>query len=198
MRVRQRMEVVYHKSQGKSHKEIGELVSITQTTVRTYLRLYQSGSIEALKGLKFYRPQSTLEPHQAVIVAAFEREPATTMKEAAHRIKALTEVERSPDQVRRYLTRLGLKRLKTGQLPAKADPAVQAEFLKKTDAPPGGSGSRSAQALLCRRCPLCHARVAGLPLVLYTRFHPGGEWTATLQRIRRLRPFHLGSLHRDQ
>lgn len=131
-RVRQRMEVVYYKSQGKSHQEIGELVAITQTTVRNYLTLYQTGGIEALKCLNFYRPPSALDPHQAVIVAAFEREPATTMKEAAHRIKALTAVERSPDQVRRYLTRLGLKRLKTGQLPAKADPVVQAEFLKKT------------------------------------------------------------------
>lgn len=131
-RVRQRMEVVYYKSQGKSHKEIGELVAMTQTTVRRYLRLYQTGGIEALKGLHFYRPQSTLESQKAVIMAAFESEPATTMKEAAHRIKALTTIERSPDQVRRYLTRLGLKRRKTGQLPAKAEPAAQAEFLKKS------------------------------------------------------------------
>jgi len=131
-RVRQRMEVVYYKSQGKAHKEIGELVAISQTTVRTYLALYKGGGIEALKSLNFYRPESALEPYQAVIAAAFESEPATTMKEAAHRIKALTTVERSPDQVRRYLTQMGLKRLKTGQLPAKADPVVQATFLKKT------------------------------------------------------------------
>lgn len=131
-RVRQRMEVVYYKSQGKTHQEIGALVAITQSTVRNYLVLYKTGGIEALKRLNFYRPQSTLVPHEAVIVAAFERAPATTMKEAAHRIKGLTAVERSPDQVRRYLTKLGLKRRKTGQLPAKAEPAVQAEFLKKT------------------------------------------------------------------
>lgn len=135
VRVRQRMEAVYYKSQGKSHKEIGELVAITQTTVRNYLTMYKEGGIEALKGLGFYRPQSALESHKAVIVAAFESEPASSMKEAAHRIKQLTTVERSPDQVRRYLTRLGLKRLKTGQLPAKADPAAQAEFLKKNCCP---------------------------------------------------------------
>ncbi len=53
------------------------------------------------------------------------------MKEAADRIEKLTQVRRSPDQVRRDLTKLGVKRLKTGQVPAKADPQAQTEFLKK-------------------------------------------------------------------
>ena len=132
LRVRKRMEVLYNKSQGKSHQEIGTIVGITQTTVRSYLNLYQDGGIEALKVFNFYRRQSELEPHKAAIVKSFEEEPATTMKEAAHRIEKLTSVKRSSDQVRRYLTSLGLKRLKTGQLPAKADPEAQEDFLKKS------------------------------------------------------------------
>lgn len=131
LRVRKRMEVLYNKSQGKSHQEIGATVGITQTTVRSYLKIYQAGGIEALKAFSFYRRQSELEPHKAAIVKSFEAEPVTTMKEAAHRIEKLTNVKRSSDQVRRYLTSLGLKRLKTGQLPAKADPAAQEDFLKK-------------------------------------------------------------------
>ena len=131
-RVRKRMEVLYNKSQGKSHKEIGSIASITQSTVRSYMKRYLDGGVEALKELNFYRRQSGLEPHKAAIVEEFKEKPATTMKEAAHRIEKVTSVKRSSDQVRRYLTDIGLKRLKTGQLPAKADPEAQDDFLKKS------------------------------------------------------------------
>lgn len=130
-RVRRRMETVHLKGLGYPHQEIGQIVGITQKTLRDYLRLYQAGGIEALKVRKFYQPQSALEPHRATLEAEFKARPAQNMKEAAARIEQLTNVRRSPDQVRRYLTKLGLKRLKTGQVPAKADPQAQSEFLKK-------------------------------------------------------------------
>ena len=131
-RVRRRMEALHLKALGYSHQEIGTIVGISQKTLRDYLRLYQAGGIEALKERQFYQPQSALEPHRVSLEAEFKVRPAQTMKEAADRIERLTNVRRSPDQVRRYLTKIGLKRLKTGQVPAKADPQVQTEFLKKT------------------------------------------------------------------
>lgn len=131
-RVRRRIETLHLKALGYPHQEIGQIVGITQKTLRDYLRLYQAGGIEALKVRKFYQPQSALEPHRATLEAEFKARPAPSMKEAAARIEQLTGVRRSPDQVRRYLTKLGLKRLKTGQVPAKADPQAQAEFLKKS------------------------------------------------------------------
>jgi transposase len=130
-RVRRRMEALHLKALGYSHHEIGQMVGITQKTLRDYLRLYQTGGIEALKERKFYQPQSALEPYRALLEAEFKASPAQSMKEAADRIEKLTQVRRSPDQVRRYLTKLGVKRLKTGQVPAKADPQAQTEFLKK-------------------------------------------------------------------
>jgi transposase len=130
-RVRRRMETLHLKALGYPHQEIGQIVGITQKTLRDYLRLYQAGGIEALKVRKFYQPESGLEPYRALLEAEFKARPAPSMKEAAARIEQLTGVRRSPDQVRRYLTKLGLKRLKTGQVPAKADPSAQAEFLKK-------------------------------------------------------------------
>lgn len=131
-RVRRRMETLHLKALGYPHQEIGQIVGITQKTLRDYLRLYQAGGIEALKVRKFYQPESALEPHRALLEAEFKARPAPSMKEAAARIEQLTNIRRSPDQVRRYLTKLGLKRLKTGQVPAKADPQAQSEFLKKT------------------------------------------------------------------
>jgi transposase len=131
-RVRRRMETLHLKALGYPHQEIGQIVGITQKTLRDYLRLYQAGGLEALKVRKFYQPESALEPHRAILEAEFKARPAPSMKEAAARVEQLTGVRRSPDQVRRYLTKLGLKRLKTGQVPAKADPQAQAEFLKKS------------------------------------------------------------------
>ena len=130
-RVRRRMETLHLKALGYSHQEIGQIVGITQKTLRDYLRRYQAGGIEALKERNFYQPQSALEPHRARLEAEFKASPAQSMKEAADRIEKLTEVRRSPDQVRRYLTGIGVKRLKTGQVPAKADPQAQEDFLKK-------------------------------------------------------------------
>jgi len=134
-RVRRRMDTLHLKALGYPHQEIGQMVGITQKTLRGYLRLYQAGGIEALKQRNFYQPQSGLEPHRATLEAEFEASPAQSMKEAADRIEQLTQVRRSPDQVRRYLTKLGLKRLKTGQVPAKADPQAQEDFLKKNSNP---------------------------------------------------------------
>ena len=131
-RVRRRMETLHLKALGYRHQEIGQLVGITQKTLRDYLRLYQAGGIAALKERHCYQPQSALEPYRALLEAEFKARPAQTMKEAADRIEKLTRVRRSPDQVRRFLTGLGVKRLKTGQVPAKADPQAQADFLKKT------------------------------------------------------------------
>ena len=131
-RVRRRMDTLHLKALGYPHQEIGQMVGVSQKTLRDYLKLYQAGGLEALKQRNFYQPQSALEPHRARLAAEFQARPAQSMKEAAERIEQLTQVRRSPDQVARYLTKLGLKRLKTGQVPAKADPKGQADFLKKT------------------------------------------------------------------
>lgn len=131
-RVRQRLETVYLKGLGYAHQEIGRVVGISQKTVRAYLRLYQMGGIAALKQLNFYQPTSAFEPYRASLEAEFEAEPAQSINEATDRIEQMTGVRRSPDQVRRYLKQLGLKRRKTGPVPAKADPQAQADFQKKT------------------------------------------------------------------
>ena len=131
-RVRRRMETLHLKGLGYSHQEIGRIVGISQKTLRSYLRLYQAGGLEALQRRHFYQPQSALASHRATLEAEFKAKPAQSMKEAADRVEKLTKIRRSPDQVRRYLTGLGLKRLKTGQVPAQVAPPAQAEFLKKT------------------------------------------------------------------
>jgi transposase len=128
-RVRQRMEAVYLKALNLSHQEIGRIVRISQTTLREYLLLYERGGIEALKELNFNQPKSELEDYQDELRREFNQKPAATLTEAADRIEKLTGLRRSPTQVGEFLKKLGLKRRKVGQIPAKADPEKQQEFL---------------------------------------------------------------------
>jgi transposase len=131
-RVRQRMEALYLKSLGYQHQEIGSIMQIDQKTLRRYLRMYQEGGIEAMKVLNFHQPVSALQDHREEIEEEFRTRPPKSIKEAIDRIEKLTGIRRSPTQVRKFLTEnLGMKRLKVGHVPAKADPEVQEAFLEE-------------------------------------------------------------------
>ena len=130
-RVRRRCEVAYLKSLEFSHQDIGRLVGISQPTLRSYLNMYKNGGIEKLKELNFYRPVSKLEAHREKLKTEFTSNPPKSINEAKKRIENLTGIFRSPTQVRQFIKRLGLKRLKVGQIPAKADPEKQKKFSKK-------------------------------------------------------------------
>jgi len=129
-RVRQRLEAVYLKAIGSQHQEIGRIVGISQKTLRGYLRMYQAGGVEALKALNFNRPKSALDDHRQQLKAEFEIRPAKSINEAVQRIEKLTGIRRSPTQVDKFLKNMGLKRLKVGHIPAKADPDKQKAFLE--------------------------------------------------------------------
>lgn len=130
-RIRLKMEVLWLKSQGLPHKEIARLTCIGKTTVRCYLKEYISGGIERLKQITFYRPESKLIAHQEQIKLYFQEFPPTTIKEAAAKIEELTGIKRGQTQTRQFLAMIGMRCLKVGMIPAKADPDLQAEFQKK-------------------------------------------------------------------
>lgn len=133
-RVRQRCEVVYLKALGFSHQEIGRITRLSQPTIRSYLEMCREGGLEKLKKLKelnFFAPTSELDEHREMLKAEFEANPPCTINEAIERIEKLTGLRRSPTQAREFLKSLGMKRLKVGHIPAKADPEQQAEFLEK-------------------------------------------------------------------
>ena len=56
-RVQQRMEALWFKSQGLPHHQIAPLCAISANTLRSYLKRYHTGGVEALKHLNFYCPQ---------------------------------------------------------------------------------------------------------------------------------------------
>ncbi len=131
--VRRKMEALWLKSQGLAHQEIARLAGVSGKTLRSYLQEYVEGGITRLKELRFRQPQSELVAHQKAIVAYFQARPPASINEAIDAIRELTGLSRSPTQVRLFLKeKCGMKRLKTGTLPAKADPEVQEAFKKKT------------------------------------------------------------------
>ncbi len=131
-RVQQKMEAVWLKSQGLPHHEIARLVCISENTLRTYLSEYLDGGVESLKEINFRRPQSDLAAHRATIEAYLQQHPPATINEAVFRIEELTGVRRSPTQVRLFLKSLGMRCLKVGVLPAKADLEIQEDFKKSS------------------------------------------------------------------
>ena len=78
-RIRQRIKTVYLKALGYPHQEIGRIVGIAQRALRRYLQMYQSGGVEGLKVLNFYRPQSELVQHREQLKAEFEVRPAKSI-----------------------------------------------------------------------------------------------------------------------
>ena len=127
-RVQRRMEALWLKSQGVAHHEISRLTGISSTTLTSYLRAYQKGGLEALKTVRFYRPQSELKQHQGTLEDYFRQHPPASAKQAMAIIETLTGVRRTPNRVRVFLKHMGLKCRKVGMIPAKADLAVQEAF----------------------------------------------------------------------
>lgn len=126
-----RLEALYLRSQGIANCEILRLWGISKASFHRYLAAYATGGIEELKRLEHYRPQSERHPHRSTLEAAFQQHSPATVAEAAARIKALTGIARKPTQVRQFLRSLGMKPLKVGMIPAKADVEAQETCKKK-------------------------------------------------------------------
>jgi transposase len=131
-RIRLKMEALYLKSQGFAHQDIARLCRISESTLLRYLQDYAKGGIEKLSEISFHQPQSELEKHRERIAAYFREHPPATVAQAAATIKELTGIERKPTQVRQFMKSLGMKPLKVGMIPAKADLSAQETFKKSS------------------------------------------------------------------
>lgn len=130
-RVQIKMEALWLTSLGLSHREIVRLTGISPNTLRKYLQDYLEGGIEKLKEINFNRPTSKLTEHKQKIEDYFRSHPHANINEAIVKIEELTGIKRSPTQVRLFLKSIGMRCLKVGFVPGKADPDVQDDFKKK-------------------------------------------------------------------
>ena len=131
-RVQKKMEAVLLKAKGFKHTQICDVLDICANTLRSYLREFAEGGVERLRRFDAGGSAHALEPHTDAICDYLVEHPPHTIAEAAQAIEALTGIRRSDTQIRAFLKRIGFRRLKVGSLPAKADPAAQACFKKKS------------------------------------------------------------------
>lgn len=134
-RVQKKMEGVMLKAKGFLVRDICDVVGCCPNTLRSWLRDFEAGGVEGLKRWDSGGTVCELDQHADAIVEHLDENPPHTIAEARDAIEQLTGVRRSVTQVGEYLKRVGFKRLKTGSLPAKADPEIQAEFKKKNCCP---------------------------------------------------------------
>ena len=133
-RVRKRAEAIRLVAAGWTQQSVEQWTGMCRKTVHNLVKKYSA------QGLLSVDPSpsgkqgrfSPLRPHEPRLQEAFRKQPPQTVKEARQRIGELTGVELSLEAVREGLHRMGFRRRKQGLWPAKADPEVQQEFVKKT------------------------------------------------------------------
>ncbi len=101
--VQRRMEALWLKGHGLAHAQIAELVGVTENTIRDYFEVYQAGSVEKLKELNYYVPQSKLNAQVTSLEAHFRDHPPASIKEAQSEIETITGVKRSEAQIAEFL-----------------------------------------------------------------------------------------------
>ena len=111
-------------------EKISRIVGVSKRQVYNYQKAYETQGVSALAADIRYKPVSELEAYKDIIKADITVNPVATASEASERILSLTGIKRSPTQVRTFMHRLGLKPLKVAAIPAKANPAAQAEFFE--------------------------------------------------------------------
>jgi len=101
--VRRRMLGLLLKSEGLEHGQIGQILGISQPTLRSYFDLYEQGGLEALKQLNYQGQANLLMERKDEIISTLEAAPVATLKQAQARIEAATGLRRSLPQVREFL-----------------------------------------------------------------------------------------------
>lgn len=130
--VQRKMEAVWLKSQGVPHKQIAKFTGVSINVITHYLKAYQAGGIEKLRELDYRGQPSQLNEHRQSIENYFRNHPPATLKEAMDCIERLTGLKRSEPQIKKFLSKLGLKRRKAGTVPSKVDLEAQETFKKNT------------------------------------------------------------------
>lgn len=128
--VQKRMHVAYLSScQDLTYQAISTIVDFHFNSVSKWVKVYEQQGIDGLKVNNYGTNKSILEGHAADILTSLKALPPRTVQEAAERIFELTGIRRSPQQVRVFIKKQGLKYRKCGHIPAKADSVAQHKWV---------------------------------------------------------------------
>ena len=118
--VMRKMEVLLLKALGVEPNMIYKIAGVSSNTACTYIKEYNSGGIDKVKELNFYRPQSDLSSHASSIEDYLQKNPPASISEASALIEKLTGIKRGLTQTRKFLKTLGFSFCKTGVVPSNA------------------------------------------------------------------------------
>lgn len=127
-RVQRKMDALLLKSYGLPHELIADIIGVCTNTLRSYFDEFLQGGVDRLFEIHFHAPKSELVPFTGTLENYFRQNPPATIKEASARIAEITGIKRGLTQVRKFVLKFGLKRRKTGSIPAKADVEAQKTF----------------------------------------------------------------------
>ena len=119
-RIQKRMDALYLKSQGISHKDICRICNITRKTLVEWLNMYIKDRINGLKQWNYKGKTSELSTFEEIIKESLEKNPVRSVNEAIQRIENLTGIKRRPTQVSNLMKKLGFCYRKIGTIPGKA------------------------------------------------------------------------------
>ena len=107
------MDAMRLKAYGLLHKQIAEIIGISENTLRDYFELYEQGGLEKLKEIHDSQPESELKEHIVSLEAYFRQHPPATIKQAQHEVEVITGVHRSESQIREFLKKTPCKSILT-------------------------------------------------------------------------------------
>jgi transposase len=111
-----------------SNRTIGLITGLHYNTVSHWIEVYKQKGYEGLLTNHYGTNKSELELQSESILSSFSRHPPLCAAQAAERIREMTGIQRSEQQVRAFMKRHGLKFIKCGHIPAKADNEMQHQW----------------------------------------------------------------------
>ena len=132
-RVQKKLLALHMRSHEFSNKQICKALGIkSETTLISYCHEYAEGGVDVLCSIRFHKPMSKLQPYEKDLKFYFKENPPRSVTEAIEVIKRITGIARKKSFVQKYLHQLGLRFLKTGGVPARADASKQEEYKKNS------------------------------------------------------------------
>jgi transposase len=129
--VQKRIFAVYLKATlGWNNSMIGQTIGLHYNAVGKWVNIYKRNGFEALLNNNYGGKKSELENYADSILKSFQIQPPMTAAAAVDRIREMTGIERSTQQVRAFMKRHELRFIKCGHIPAKADNDKQHQWVE--------------------------------------------------------------------
>jgi transposase len=124
--IQKRIFAVYLKVTSKyTNEAIGLITGLHYNIVAFWIKVYKEKGFDGLLTNHYGTNKSELEVHAESILDSFLDRPPINAAEAMQRISKMTGINRSEQQVRDFMKRHGLRFIKCGHIPAKADNEAQ-------------------------------------------------------------------------